>query len=132
MDQFKLELLSFEVVKVLFERSSLDKELEYNIDVQLGINDMPNEEELDIFTTSFHVTLSSIQEQDSAKIEIHALGLFQIHGNPPENIIYNFKHISSPSIVYPYIRAFISNLSLQSGLNPVITPTINFIPKKEE
>ncbi|WP_315506923.1 protein-export chaperone SecB [Capnocytophaga leadbetteri] len=39
----------------------------------------------------------------------------------------HFFKINAPAIAYPYLRAFVSNLTLQSGVAPVILPTINFV-----
>lgn len=38
-----------------------------------------------------------------------------------------FPKVNAPAIAFPYLRAFISNLTLQSGLEPVILPSINFV-----
>lgn len=39
----------------------------------------------------------------------------------------SFPKVNAPAIAFPYLRAFISNLTLQSGLEPVILPSINFV-----
>ena len=39
----------------------------------------------------------------------------------------SFPKINAPAIAFPYLRAFVSNLTLQSGLEPVILPSINFV-----
>jgi len=38
----------------------------------------------------------------------------------------NFVKINAPAIAYPFLRTYISNLTLNSGFSPVILPTINF------
>lgn len=38
-----------------------------------------------------------------------------------------FPKINAPAIAFPYLRAFVSNLTLQAGLKPVILPSINFV-----
>lgn len=39
----------------------------------------------------------------------------------------DFPKINAPAIAFPYLRAYISNLTLQSGVEPVILPSINFV-----
>lgn len=39
----------------------------------------------------------------------------------------HFPKINAPAIAYPYLRAFVSNLTLQSGVDPAMLPTINFV-----
>lgn len=44
----------------------------------------------------------------------------------------NFPKINAPAIAFPYLRAFVSNLTLQSGFEPIILPSINFVKLAEE
>ena len=39
----------------------------------------------------------------------------------------DFVKVNAPAIAFPYLRAFISTLTLQSGLEPIILPSINFV-----
>ena len=39
----------------------------------------------------------------------------------------HFPRINAPAIAYPYLRAYVSNLTLQSGVNPAMLPTLNFV-----
>ncbi len=43
-----------------------------------------------------------------------------------------FIRINAPAIAFPYIRTFISNLTLNSGFDAIILPTFNFIQMAEE
>jgi len=46
----------------------------------------------------------------------------------------SFPKINAPAIAFPFLRAFVSNLTLNAGFNPVMLPSINFIKlaKKKE
>jgi len=44
----------------------------------------------------------------------------------------NFPKINAPAISFPYIRAFISNFTLQAGFNPIILPSLNFVKLAEK
>ena len=44
----------------------------------------------------------------------------------------NFHKINAPAIAFPYLRAFISNITLQAGFEPVILPSINFVQLAEQ
>ena len=39
----------------------------------------------------------------------------------------DFVKINAPAIAFPYLRSYISNLTLQSGFSPIILPSINFV-----
>ncbi len=38
----------------------------------------------------------------------------------------HFVKVNAPAIAYPFLRTYISNLTLNSGFLPIILPTINF------
>ncbi|WP_314288091.1 protein-export chaperone SecB [Capnocytophaga sputigena] len=44
----------------------------------------------------------------------------------------DFVKINSPAIAFPFLRSFISNLTLNAGLSPFILPAYNFAKIKEE
>lgn len=44
----------------------------------------------------------------------------------------DFPKINAPAIAFPFIRSYISNLTLQSGFDPVILPSINFMKLAEK
>lgn len=39
----------------------------------------------------------------------------------------DFIKINAPAIAFPYVRSYISNLTLQSGFLPIMLPSINFV-----
>jgi preprotein translocase subunit SecB len=41
-----------------------------------------------------------------------------------------FVNTSAPAIAFPYIRCFISNFTLNSGIRPIILPAFNFTEVK--
>ncbi len=43
-----------------------------------------------------------------------------------------FITINAPAIAFPYVRSYISNLTLQSGFSPIILPSVNFVKLAKE
>lgn len=39
----------------------------------------------------------------------------------------DFPKVNAPAIAFPYIRAFISNFTMQAGFSPIVLPSINFV-----
>jgi len=39
----------------------------------------------------------------------------------------SFTKVNAPAIAYPYLRAFITTITLNSGFKPFTLPTINFV-----
>ena len=71
------------------------------------------------------VALNQINEGNEFKIEIEMEGSFEKKGE--DTLSDNeFRNISAPSIIYPYIRQQVRYLSLEATINPIILPVINF------
>lgn len=49
-----------------------------------------------------------------------------------EFISSNFPYVNAPAISYPFLRAFVSNLTLNAGYSPVMLPSVNFVALKEK
>ncbi len=121
MKQPSLNFIKFEISKVLFDRIE-------NLSDSYVINVTKTTK---IFNDDKNHFLSEIliDAKDSNGISILTVlgfGEFRISEETTKEIYYNFTEISAPSIIYPYLRAFISNLTLQSGLKPIVIPPMNF------
>ena len=83
-----------------------------------------------IFTTlnQFHLELIVEVKEASNKflININAVAIFEFDpGANLEQYKSSFFILNAPAIAFPYIRAYISNLTTQSGLFTVTLPTYN-------
>lgn len=59
---------------------------------------------------------------------IKMLFIFEIDDDITEEFkVSDFPKINAPAIAFPYLRALISNITLQSGFKPVMLPSINFV-----
>ena len=114
----------FDVSKIIFERGTTAKGYEYEIDIENAVKIDPVD--LTKFQIYFYISIGSKEQEKPLSMQVEAVGHFELLGDLTEDVIDNYRNISAPSIVYPYVRAFISNLMLQSGLNPVNLPPINF------
>jgi len=129
-NEYKLEFILFDVTKSIFEKGTSERDYEFNIKVTQGDFDINDDESL--FRSSFIIKIESQNAEKPLSILVQAGGLFKIHGSPPKDVADNFRYLSAPSIVYPYVRAYISNLSINSGINPVNIPSINFLDHFEK
>lgn len=130
-----LHLLGFEITKVLFERPLECKTGDFDIQM----NNLSDHEAGALnFKTTIFITINSA-EHPSFNLHVEGVGVFKMEGDLQSNpiVVKNFVAISAPSIVYPFLRAFISNMLVQTGMNPIILPTVNFgaiaaVDKKEQ
>jgi preprotein translocase subunit SecB len=124
-----LKFINFEIIKVLFDRSDdIVKDGEFEVNIQ-HITQINNENE-NLFRAVFIINING--KNNSFSLQVQAIGSFEILGKIPKNVKDNYLNISSPSIIYPYVRAYISNITLQSGMNPIIIPPMNFATKPQK
>ena len=66
-------------------------------------------------------------------LSIEALFMFSLDEEITEEFkLSDFPKINAPAIAFPYLRALVSNITLQSGYDPVMLPSINFVKLAEE
>lgn len=83
----------------------------------------------------FHLELIVEIKEEAEKFHIH-LNTISIFEFPSEADIEaykaNFFTLNAPAIAFPYIRAYISNLTAQSGLFTITLPTFNLTAMGEK
>jgi preprotein translocase subunit SecB len=87
-----------------------------------------DERETNVFGISFNIQL----QNPFYHLSIQYVGLFQT-SEPIDEVFKNsdFPIVNAPAIAYPYLRAFIANLTLNAGYEPVNLPSINFAVLKQ-
>lgn len=82
---------------------------------------------------TFIILFDIALESDVFNLNIEAAFNFSIEDEITDEFANsNFPKINAPAIAFPYIRAYISNLTLQSGFEPVMLPSINFVKLSKE
>ena len=71
------------------------------------------------------------EENNKFSIKIKSLAQFDFDEIPEDEASFSFFTINAPAIVFPYIRAYISNLTTLSGLSTITLPTLNLIDMSE-
>lgn len=101
---------------------SLDKKGDDSF--QLKVRPLFSDDNKRTFIVLFDIAL----ESNVFNLNFEAAFNFNVENDITEEFISsNFPKINAPAIAFPYIRAYISNLTLQSGYKPVILPSINFV-----
>jgi preprotein translocase subunit SecB len=129
-DTAGLKFHRFHITKCIFDRPVEFAAGKFKVDVNHQNEHHKENENL------FRVVLTAIitAEDPSTPItfQVQAVGEFEIVGEVARAVRQNYFFVSGPSILYPYVRAFISTLSLQSGINPIIVPPVYFkIPEDQ-
>ena len=81
-------------------------------------------EESQEFIIGFQVNLNN----DNYNIKLEIIFLFE--GDEVIDECFQnspFVKINAPAIAFPYVRSYVSNLTLQSGFPPAMLPSVNFV-----
>ena len=88
-----------------------------------GLTDDPFE-----FTVGFKVSV----EEKYYDLEVEMLFRFKSDCEIQEEFLNtDFATINAPAIAFPYVRSFMSILTLQAGYEPLNIPSINFVKLAE-
>ncbi len=71
-------------------------------------------------------------EQAERFITAKMVAEFQFQGNPLLKDIPGYFYKNGIAIVYPYLRAFITNITAQAGIKPLIMPILNLSEIEKE
>lgn len=125
----KLQLKNWKVNNLTFNVVEKDSKNENTFD--LDTTSIFSEDENDnIFRIEFDLSIFDV----SFDIIVNAVFNFEIKDGvvTEEFKSSSFPKINAPAIAFPFLRAYISNLTLQSGFEPIILPSINFVNFVEE
>ena len=92
-------------------------------DIQVGISP---EGKLNQKDKSFTLTLNVVVRDDKKNLNISLSidGVFEYDTDSMQELL-PFICNNAPAILFPYIRAYISNITALGGISPIILPTVN-------
>lgn len=121
MEQAKFAFKGFKIIdaELHFDRVAGNLNLQFYPE---GIYDAENHE------YHMHLAFRAINNNadEEVVVQLECLSLFQMEEQVQTiEDIPNFFYANSIAIVYPYLRAFVSTLTLQSNNRPMVLPTMN-------
>ena len=121
---FSLSGYRFE--KVMIDLSGLASSPQAGID----INPSGSYREVDnTFNLKFNL---SLRNDDKTFIAVECCASFVFSGNVSFADIPDYFYSNCIAIIFPYVRAFVSTITLQANIGPVILPTFNLLGLSEE
>ncbi len=91
---------------------------------ELGLETGFSEDDLKSFRIKFKAVISSKEGYD---LTVEYSSFFETDEDINESFKKsNFVTINAPAIAYPFLRSFISIITLNAGYEPILIPTINF------
>lgn len=117
---FKLDTYHFVKASLNFDVSD---------DSPLSINIVPSgvyKQNLGLFVLSFNVNVS-VADSSIDVVNVLCQAQFSFMDPIPASEIPDFFYPNSLAIIFPYIRAFVSTLTLQANVRPIVLPTVNLM-----
>jgi preprotein translocase subunit SecB len=96
-----------------------------NVDINLGVAAETLTEGVYEVTITATVTTKVAQDRTLFLIEAKQAGIFEIR-NIPQDQVAPILGIACPSMVYPYLRATVSDVCTRAGFPPVLLSEVNF------
>lgn len=132
-EQPKIRMIRFNVSTfnlIVKEDGWGNKNVADNSEVSVNFTPKTRKEE-NVLDIIFNVTLKS--EDTIFYLNASFIATFETHGIEINNEYLNNPLIKSnaPAMVFPFIRAYISNIMQNSGYYPIILPSFNFSEVKE-
>jgi preprotein translocase subunit SecB len=94
------------------------------VDINLGVSAEPIAE--GIFEVCVTATVTTkVQDKTLFLVEAKQAGIFEIR-HIPEEQLQPIIGIACPGIVYPYLRAIVSDVCTRAGFPPVVLSEVNF------
>lgn len=114
-----------------YKVNSHDKEITHELETTLGVFTLFSDDNRNGFAVQFDILMKSKSKKFKLKLKSIA------HFSTPDEISNEerkspFFEINAPAIAFPFVRAFISNLTLSSGYDPVVLPSFNFMQLADE
>ena len=128
---YQIKLNHIQVTDLSLKAGSFDKGITKDLETTFGFGTSFPQESNRSFAIFFDLTL---ENQDKGfLVQIKTTALFETDKDiDVEFRDSSFVKISAPAIAFPYIRTFISNLTLNAGYEPIILPSFNFVKMSEE
>lgn len=125
--QNAIKLVKFTVNSVRYEsKAHLDEDTSNKLSINIAVSTAFSEGESKNFIVSFELEIAT-KSNDDLKIKIKASAMFETESIINEEFRNsNFVKVNAPAIAFPFLRSYVSTLTVNSGIKPVILPSFNF------
>jgi preprotein translocase subunit SecB len=124
MEKAQFQFKGFKIKKSLID---INKDNNLDLSIKFRPSGVLNKKD-SIFILTLDVV---IKDSEKLNIEISSESFFNF-SNIEEERLSKFIYINAPSIMFPYLRAYISSLTALSGISPITLPTLNLSGLRDE
>ena len=123
----------FQIQRVYMKEASLEQpnspailleQEQPSVDIQLGVEAQQATDGIYEICVTATVT-TKIKDRTVFLVEAKQAGIFEIR-NIPDDQLQPIIGIACPQIIYPYLRAIVSDVCTRAGFPPVVLAEVNF------
>lgn len=121
-----MEKASFSIADYYFDKINID--LDYRTKNKFDVSIKPEglfNDKLKSYELIFYFKAFSEGEENNPFITIKCVGIFEFQNVEGFNDIPSFFYKNALALLFPYLRAFISTVTIQINKPPLILPTFN-------
>lgn len=122
----KIKLIDYRVVDLRLQASEQEssKSGMTSNDLSLEVGQLYPDDANNIFGVGFKVSFC----QEGFNVELEMRFFFEVDSIIDDDFKNGpFPAINAPAIAFPYLRSFLSILTMQAGYAPVMIPSVNFV-----
>ena len=123
----KISFKGYKCIELVFSASDEYINGKLPNDVNLNIDKKAKKSASSDNEFELNLILEISSKEDDTNIKCNFIGYFSSDNEISKSFLEStFVSINAPAILFPFIRAYISTITINAGLNPIILPTINF------
>jgi len=127
MEQAAFKLTDYNFSKTIIDYSHHG---EGDIDISFKVNGQYKRSDAK-FYLNFD-TVAKIEGTDGIFISVKCQGIFDFKNVSSFKDIPKFFYVNCIAILFPYVRSYISTVTIQSNIKPIVLPTLNLTPLAQE
>ena len=120
-EKFLIEKSNFKINKNYIPK---DEEMELDIKFKNEIN-IDENNTMALITLSCSVFNKAVERNYPFSLKVTIVGFFEYQANLTDEDILEILEVNGNAILFPYLRSYITTLTSNSGIPPLIIPTIN-------
>jgi preprotein translocase subunit SecB len=110
-----------------FENPGAPLNLTARPQIELGVDLQAKRLDAERFEVELKLRVSAQAEGKAVfMLELVYGGLFQVHGNPPEDFLQQVLLIDAPQLLFPFARRIVADAVRDGGMPPLMIEPINF------
>jgi preprotein translocase subunit SecB len=117
---FSLESYRFEKVSLDFTTTTTTESNELTLDFDPSGNYTQSSGSFDLL-----LNFTAIDDTNHKVVEVNCVSTFTFADKIPFEEIPEYFYANSIAILFPYVRAFVSTVTLQANVSPIVLPTMN-------